>query len=161
MAGISPDLLRVMEHEAAQRAHDKGAFERDAASVANVGTHADAYIHAVNADGEELVYVPRGAPARLGRGAGQRRQGAPHRGLGRGPGAQARAQAGEVQVRRDRKPPNDAYGIRLDGERYQLGGQPPVATPTKAWGAPLVAAAKANAAAREQAWNEEVEALTE
>jgi hypothetical protein len=58
MAGISPDLLRVMEHEAAQRSHDKAAFERDAASVANVGVHADAYIHAVNADGEEVVYVP-------------------------------------------------------------------------------------------------------
>jgi hypothetical protein len=58
MAGISPDLLRVMEHEQAQRAQDKGAFERDAASVANVGVHADAYIHAVTADGEEVVYVP-------------------------------------------------------------------------------------------------------
>jgi hypothetical protein len=58
MAGISPDLLRVMEHEQAQRAHDRAAFERDAASVANVGVHADAYIHAVNEHGEELVYVP-------------------------------------------------------------------------------------------------------
>jgi hypothetical protein len=58
MAGISPDLLRVMEHEQAQRAQDRAAFERDQASVANVGVHADAYIHAVNADGEAVVYVP-------------------------------------------------------------------------------------------------------
>jgi hypothetical protein len=52
------------------------------------------------------------------------------------------------------KPPKDAYGIRLDGERYQLDGQPPVAQPTKAGGAPLVAVAKANATAREAAWRE-------
>ena len=59
MAAINPpDLLRVMEHEQRQRAQDRDAFECDAASVSNVGTHADAYIHAVNADGEELVYVP-------------------------------------------------------------------------------------------------------
>jgi hypothetical protein len=50
--------------------------------------------------------------------------------------------------------PKQAYGIRLDGEQYQLDGQPPVAQPTKAWGAPLVAIARANAAAREQAFNE-------
>jgi hypothetical protein len=57
-ASNPPDLLRVMEHEQRQRAHDQAAFERDAASVASVGVHADAYIKAVNADGEELVYVP-------------------------------------------------------------------------------------------------------
>jgi hypothetical protein len=57
------------------------------------------------------------------------------------------------------KAPKDAYGIRLDGERYQLDGQPPVAAPTKAWGAPLVAVAKANAAAREQALDEDFRAL--
>lgn len=55
MAAInSPDLLRVMEHQQRQRAQDRDAFECDAASVRNVGTHADAYIHAGNADGEEL-----------------------------------------------------------------------------------------------------------
>jgi hypothetical protein len=51
-------------------------------------------------------------------------------------------------------PAKQAYGIDLDGEQYQLDGQPPVAQPTKAWGAPLVAVAKANAAAREQAFQE-------
>lgn len=58
-----------------------------------------------------------------------------------------------------KKPPKQAYGIRLDGEQYQLPGQPPVAQPTKAWGAPLVAVARANAAAREQAWKELVDSL--
>jgi len=29
--------------------------------------------------------------------------------------------------------PPAAYGIEVDGERFQLGGQPPVAT-TKGWG---------------------------
>lgn len=63
-------------------------------------------------------------------------------------------------MRQGRKPPpRDAYGIRLDGERYQLDGQPPVAQPATAWGAPLVAVAVANAAALEEAWNEEVDAL--
>ena len=52
------DLDRQMERERRQRAQDRDAFERDAASVANVGVHADAYIKAVNADGEEVVYVP-------------------------------------------------------------------------------------------------------
>jgi hypothetical protein len=55
---FGPDLLRVMEHERDQRAQDKEAFERDQASAANIGTHADAYIQAVNADGEAVVYVP-------------------------------------------------------------------------------------------------------
>jgi hypothetical protein len=55
----------------------------------------------------------------------------------------------------------DAYGIRIDGERYQLDGQPPVATPTKNWGAPLVAVAKANAAARDQAFQELADSLGE
>jgi hypothetical protein len=64
-------------------------------------------------------------------------------------------------VRRGRKPPRDAYGVRLDGERYQLDGQPPVAQPATAWGAPLVAAARANAAAAEQAWQEEADQLLE
>jgi hypothetical protein len=53
----------------------------------------------------------------------------------------------------------DAYGIRIDGERYQLAGQPPVAQPTKAWGAPLVAVARANAAAAEEAWQEMADSL--
>jgi hypothetical protein len=70
------DLARAMEHEKAQRAQDKAAFERDAASVANIDTHADAYIHAVNEAGDEVVYVPGGAAPRLGRRTGQRRQGA-------------------------------------------------------------------------------------
>jgi hypothetical protein len=52
------DLGRQMEHEQAQRAQDRAAFERDAASVATVGVHADAYIQAVNADGEAVVFVP-------------------------------------------------------------------------------------------------------
>lgn len=63
-------------------------------------------------------------------------------------------------MRQGRKPPKDAYGIRLDGERYQLDGQPPIAQPTKAWDAPLVAVAKANAAAREQALDEDFKAMT-
>ena len=58
-----------------------------------------------------------------------------------------------------RKAPKDAYGIRLDGERYQLDGQHPVARPTKAWGVPLVGAAMANAKAREQALDEDFRAL--
>jgi hypothetical protein len=64
-------------------------------------------------------------------------------------------------VRSGRKPPKDAYGIRLDGERYQLDGQPPVAQPQTAWGAPLVAVAKANAAARELAFKELVDSQRE
>lgn len=52
------DFARVMEHEQAQRAQDKAAFERDQASARNIGTHADAYIQAVNADGEAVVFVP-------------------------------------------------------------------------------------------------------
>lgn len=62
-------------------------------------------------------------------------------------------------MRRGRKPPKDAYGIRLDGERYQLGGQPPVAKPTKNWGAPLLEVARANAEAFERALDEELEEL--
>ncbi len=151
-----------MEHEQAQRAHDRAAFERDAASVANVGVHADAYIHAVNEHGEELVDVPGGAPARLGRRAGQRRPGPAAGGRGRDADPAAGAQAGKGQaVRSGRKPPKDAYGIRLDGERYQLDGQPPVAQPQTAWGAPLVAVAKANAAARERAFKELVDSQRE
>jgi hypothetical protein len=52
------DLARAMEHERAQRAHDKAAFERDAASLLTVGTTADAYVHAVNENGDEVVFVP-------------------------------------------------------------------------------------------------------
>lgn len=55
---FASDLVRIMEHEQRQRAQDKEAFERDAASVANVGVRADSYIHAVNADGEAVVFVP-------------------------------------------------------------------------------------------------------
>jgi hypothetical protein len=55
-----------------------------------------------------------------------------------------------------KKPPKQAYGVRLDGEQYQLPGQP-----TKAWGAPLVAVAKANAAARERAFAELADSLGE
>ena len=62
-------------------------------------------------------------------------------------------------MRQGRYPPKQAYGIRLDGEQYRLDGQPPVATPTKAWGAPLVAVAKANAAAFEEAWRELADSL--
>jgi hypothetical protein len=59
MMAVNPlDLDRQMEHERRQDAQDRDAFERDAASVANVGVHADAWINAVNADGEEVVYVP-------------------------------------------------------------------------------------------------------
>jgi hypothetical protein len=59
-----------------------------------------------------------------------------------------------------RSPPKDAYGIRLDGERYALDGQPPVAQPTKAWGAPLVEGARANAkAVAEEAWRELIDTL--
>jgi hypothetical protein len=57
--------------------------------------------------------------------------------------------------------PKDAYGIRIRGERYRLDGQPPVAQPTTAWGVPLVAVAKANAKAAEEAWNELVDSLGE
>ena len=45
-------------------------------------------------------------------------------------------------MRQGRYQPKDAYGTRLDGEHYQLDGQPPVAQPTKNWGAPLVDVAK-------------------
>jgi hypothetical protein len=62
-------------------------------------------------------------------------------------------------VRPGRKPPKDAYGIRLDGERYQLDGQPPVARPQGPWGVPLSEAARANARAFEEAWQEEADAL--
>jgi hypothetical protein len=55
---LGPDLAQVMEHERAQRAQDKAAFERDQASAANIGTHADAYIQGVNECGEAVVYVP-------------------------------------------------------------------------------------------------------
>lgn len=55
---LGPDLATIMEHERRQRAQDAEAFERDAASARNLGTHADAYIQAVNADGEAVVFVP-------------------------------------------------------------------------------------------------------
>jgi hypothetical protein len=58
-------------------------------------------------------------------------------------------------------PPKDAYGIRIGREHYQLDGQPPVARPTKDWGAPLVAVAQANARAAEEAWQELVDSLGE
>jgi hypothetical protein len=60
-----------------------------------------------------------------------------------------------------KKPPKQAYGVRLDGEQYQLPGQPPLAQPTKAWGTPLVAVAKANAAALERAFAELADSLGE
>jgi hypothetical protein len=87
--------------------------------------------HERDPGGEEVVFVPRRAAARLGGRAGERGQGPAGR---RDPGSHPPAQAGEGQaVKQDGKPPKAAYGIRLDGERYQLDGQPPVAQPTKAW----------------------------
>lgn len=148
-----------MEHERRQREQDRSAFERDQASVANAGTHADAYIQAVNADGEAVVFVPGELlPDWVAEQVSAGKAPLEEAAAGSGSAPWSASRPGQA-VRSGRKPPKDAYGIRIGREHYRLDGQPPPATPTKPWGAPLVAVAKANAKAAQEAWQEVADRL--
>ena len=99
MMAVNPlDLDRQMDHVRRQRAQardafERDAFERDAASVANsMSTPTPTSMWSTRRRSGGVR--PWGAAARLGRRAGQRRQG-PARGSGRSPDPDAGAQAAE------------------------------------------------------------------